>query len=173
MNEIQITKRISICDLLLKRNETDLFLRRIITGDEKWVVYNNVVRKRSWSKRDEPAQSASKADIHQKEVMLSVWWDFKGIIHLELLPRNQTINSNVYCRQLIKLDKEIKEKRPELATRKGVVFHQDNARPHTSLVTRKKLLKLGWEVMPHRPYSPALAPSHYHLFCSLQKHLNG
>ena len=79
-NEIQLTKRISICDSLLKRNETDPFLKRIITGDEEWVVYDNVVRKRSWSKRDEPAQSTSKADIHQKKVMLSVWWDFRGFI---------------------------------------------------------------------------------------------
>ena len=99
LNEIQLTKRISICDSLLKRIETDSFLKRIITGDEKWVVYNNVVRKRSWSKRDEPAQSTSKAEIHQKKVMLSIWWDFKGIVYIELLPRNQTINSNVYSRQ--------------------------------------------------------------------------
>ena len=35
LNEIQLTKRISICDSLLKCNETDLFIRRIITGDEK------------------------------------------------------------------------------------------------------------------------------------------
>ena len=87
----------------------------------KWVV-----RKRSWRKRDEPAQSTSKADIHKKKVVLSVWWDFKGFFYFELLPRNQTINSNIYCRQLIKLHKEIKGKRPELATRKGVIFHQDN-----------------------------------------------
>ena len=61
--------------------------------------------------------------------MLSVWWDFKDIVHFELLIRNQTINSNVYCRQVMKLEKEIKEKRPELATRKGVILHQDYARP--------------------------------------------
>ena len=73
----------------------------------------------------------------------------------------------------MKLDKEIKEKRPELATRKGVIFPQDNTRAHTSLVTRKELLELGWEVMPHPPYSPDLAPSNYHLFRSLQNHLNG
>ena len=36
------------------------FLKGIITDYEKWVVYDNVVRKRSWSKRDEPAQSVSK-----------------------------------------------------------------------------------------------------------------
>ena len=73
----------------------------------------------------------------------------------------------------MKLDKEIKEKRPELATRKGIIFHSDNARPHTSLVTRKKLLELGWKVMPHPSYSPDLATSDYHLFRSLQNHLNG
>ena len=128
MNEIQLTKRISICNSLLKRNETDPFLKRIITGDEKWVVYGNFVRKISWSKRDEPAQSTSEANIYQKKVMLSVWWEFKDIVSFELLPRNQTINSNVYCRQLMKLEKEMKEKRPELATRKGVIFHQDNAK---------------------------------------------
>ena len=33
LNELQLIKRISICDSLLKRNETDLFLKWIITGD--------------------------------------------------------------------------------------------------------------------------------------------
>ena len=92
------------------------------------------MRERSWSKRDEPAQSTSKAGIHQKKVMMSVWWDLNGIVYFELLTRNQNINSNVYYRQLMKLDKEIKEKRSELATRKGVIFHQDNARPHISYI---------------------------------------
>ena len=54
---------------------------RIITCDDKWVVYDDLVRKRSWSKQDEPAQSSSKADIHEKKVMLSVWWDFKNIVY--------------------------------------------------------------------------------------------
>ncbi|GFW45188.1 histone-lysine N-methyltransferase SETMAR [Trichonephila clavipes] len=57
--------------------------------------------------------------------------------------------------------------------RKGVVFHQDNARPHTSLVSRQKLLQLEWDTMPHPPYSPDLAPSNYYLFRSLQNFLDG
>ena len=72
----------------------------------------------------------------------------------------------------MELDKEIKEKRTELATRKGIISHQENAWPHTPLVTRKKLLELRWELMPHPPYSPDLAPSDYHLFRSLQNHVN-
>ena len=64
------------------------------------------------------------------------------------------------------------EKRPELTTRKGVIYHQDNARPHTFLITRKKFLNLGWVVMSHPRYSLDLAPSNYHLFRSLQNNLN-
>ena len=33
--------------------------------------------------------------------------------------------------------------------------------PRTSLIIRKKLLELGWEVMPHPSYSPDLAPFDY------------
>ncbi|KAG6797842.1 Ammar1 transposase [Apis mellifera caucasica] len=114
---------------------------------------------------------------HQKLVfikrrLLSVWWDYKGIVYFELLPPNRTINSVVYIEQLTKLNNAVEEKRPELTNRKGVVFHHVNARPHTSLVTRQKL-ELGWDVLPHPPYSPDLVPSNYFLFRSLQNSLNG
>ncbi|KAF2344363.1 hypothetical protein FHG87_024879 [Trinorchestia longiramus] len=65
------------------------------------------------------------------------------------------------------------QKRPELVNRTGVVFHHDNARPHTTLATREKLLQLGWEVFPLPPYSPDLSPSHFHLLRLLQNSLNG
>ena len=75
LEEIHLTQRISICDSLLKRNEIDPFLSRLITGDENWIVYNEVNRKRSWVTRDEPAQTTPKAVIHRKKIML-----FGGII---------------------------------------------------------------------------------------------
>ena len=68
-------------------------------------------------------------------------------LFFELLPRNQTINSDVYCRQLNKLNAAVKEKRPELVNRKDVIFYDDNAISHTSIAIRQKLLTLGWEVM--------------------------
>ncbi|GFX07539.1 histone-lysine N-methyltransferase SETMAR [Trichonephila clavipes] len=105
--------------------------------------------------------------------MLSVWWDFKGIVFLELLPDNTTINSEVYCHQLDKLNDALQQKRSELINGKGAVFPQDNVRPHTSLVTRQKLLQLEWDTMPHPPYSPDLEPSDYYLFRSVQNFLDG
>ena len=100
----------------------------------------------------------SKAELHQKKSMLSIWWDYKAVVYFELLPNKRTIDSDVYCQQLVKLEEAFKEKRPELANRKGIVFHHDNAMPHTSLATRTKLLELDWEVMSHPPYNPDLAP---------------
>ena len=100
-----------------------------------------------------------------------MWWDWKGPVFYEL-PKNKTINSDVYCEQLQKLSDAIAQKRSELINCKGVVFHHD-ARPHTSLVTRQKLLQHDWDVLPYPPYSPDLTPLDFHLFRSLQNSLNG
>ena len=110
-----------------------------------------------------------KADLHPKKVMLCLWWDWKGILYYKLLLNNEAINSENYS-QLDELKTAIEQKRPEIANRKGVVFHQDNAL--MSLITRQKLLELGWDVLSHPPYSPDLALS-FHLFRSLQNSLNG
>lgn len=45
LKEIHLTQQINICKMLLKRNEIDPFLKGIITGDEKWIIYNNMNRK--------------------------------------------------------------------------------------------------------------------------------
>ena len=127
--------RVSICKSLLKRNEIELFLQRMITDDEKWITYNNNMRKRSWSKPGEASQTVAKPILTPMKVMLSVWWDWKGIVYLELLAAGQTINSTLNCQQLIQLKQAIKPKLPELINRKVVVFHHDNARRHISLVT--------------------------------------
>ena len=83
------------------------------------------------------------------KVMLSVLWDWKGIVYYEILEPGQMVDSVLYCQQLIRLQGEIQKKRPELVNRKGVVFHYDNARPLTSLMTRQKLSELAWGVLMH------------------------
>jgi len=64
--------RINICDMLLKRNEIEPFLKRMITGDEKWITYDNSTRKRSWIKKGEKAQAIAKPELTRKKVMLCV-----------------------------------------------------------------------------------------------------
>ena len=33
------------CDSLLRRNENVPFLKQIVSGDEKWILYNNMEQK--------------------------------------------------------------------------------------------------------------------------------
>lgn len=55
----------------------------------------------------------------------------------------------------------------------GVLLLHDNTRLHTATATRDLLQRFRWEVLDHPPYSPDLAPSDYHLFGPLKKHLEG
>ena len=70
------------------------------------------------------------------------------------------------------LSAEIKKKRPHMQKKK-VLFHQDNAPCHKSMKTMVKLNELGFELLPHTPYSPDLAPSDYWLLADLKKMLQG
>ncbi|GFT25006.1 mariner Mos1 transposase [Trichonephila clavipes] len=104
--------RISICEALAKRNERDPFFKRMVTGDEKGVTYDNIVQKRSWSKRGEAVQTVAQPELAVKKVLLCIWWEWKGIIYYELLPYGQTLNSDPYCQQLDRLKLEIDQNRP-------------------------------------------------------------
>ena len=100
---------VSICESLLKRREIEPFLKRMITGNEKWITYDNNVRKRLWSKPGEASQTGAKPVLTPRKVMLSVWWDWKGIVHHELLEAGQTINSTLYYQQLMRLKQAIEK----------------------------------------------------------------
>ncbi|GFW49221.1 hypothetical protein TNCV_3057311 [Trichonephila clavipes] len=60
--------RISIYEALAKWNEINLFLNRMVTEDEKWVTYDNIVRKGSWSKHGEAAQTVAKLGLTARKV---------------------------------------------------------------------------------------------------------
>ncbi|GFX11183.1 histone-lysine N-methyltransferase SETMAR [Trichonephila clavipes] len=134
--------------------------------------HTTILCEKSWSKRSEAVQTVAKPGLTARKVLLCIWWYWKGIMYYELLPYGQMLNSDLYCQPLDNLKQAIDQKRPELANRRGVVFHHGNARPHTVVVILQKLGELGWEVLMFPPYSPDLAPSDYHLFLAFQNILS-
>ena len=56
---------------------------------------------------------------------------------------------------------------------RGILFHQDNAPAHTSVVAMATIHDCGFKLVPHPPYSPDLAPSDFHLFPQMKKTLAG
>ena len=102
------------------------------------------------------------------KILASIIWEQDGILLIDNLPKDQTINSEYYSSLLVQLKDILKEKRRGKVT-KGVLFFHDNAPAHRALATQKKLAYLGFQCLDHPPYSPDLAPSDYHLFPRLKK----
>ena len=129
------------------------------------MLYINYTHRRRWLSPGQTGVATSKADLHFKKVMLNVWWGANGIIHWEILPNSYTITVDLYCQQLDWVTEKLKGKQDR------IYYLHDNARLHVAKSTCEKLLKLGWIIIPHPPYSPDLAPTDYHLFRSLFHHL--
>ncbi|KAK6744255.1 hypothetical protein RB195_011141 [Necator americanus] len=68
-----------------------------------------------------------KGEIHEKKVMLSVWWGVHEIYRFELLPDNTTLTAEVYCAQL---------QRPADKTRKEHPKLDNVGRQHWCTITR-------------------------------------
>lgn len=162
------------CLAMFSRNPGE-FLRRFVTVDETWIHHNTPETKeqsKQWVARGERGPKKFKQSLSANKVMATVFWDARGVIHIDYLEKGKTITGEYYSKLLDRFDVVLKQKRPHLAKKK-VLFHQDNARVHTCLVTMAKIHELRYELLPHPAYSPDLAPCDYYLFPNLKKWLGG
>ena len=136
------------------------WLRDIIIGDEKWVVYVSHTRKRQWLQSGETGIPMPMNNLHPKKVILNVCRNMASVVYWELLLMGSTVTAEYYCEQLERVAKEHRGKQDK------VYFLCDNARPHIANTTRQKLLDRIGTVLPDPPYSPDLAQTDYHLFHS-------
>lgn len=171
LSEANKQLRLTNCLSLLSRENSEPFLDRLLTCDEKWVVYKNPTRRRHWLSRTDPVPVTARKEPHEMKVLLCIWWTARGVVHSELLKRGQTITGELYSQQLERVHRAMQTKEPALINGKGVVFLQDNARPHVSKVTQGTIKRLLWETLYHPPYSPDLSPWDYYLFHILDNHL--
>jgi len=77
------------------------------------------------------------------KLLASIFWDQDGILHIDYLPKGQTINAEYYSSLLVQLKDILKEKRRGKLT-KVVLFLHDNAAAHRALATQKKVAYLGF-----------------------------
>lgn len=61
LTERQQENRRTMCELLLERQQRKSFMHRIITGDEKWIYFDNPKRKRSWT---DPGKAPKGVTVH-------------------------------------------------------------------------------------------------------------
>lgn len=159
---------------LLTKNKSD-FMRRFITMDETWIHHytpETKTQSKQWIGAGEACPRKAKSIQSAGKVMASVFWDAKGILLVDYLAKGKTVTGQYYTTLLDMLKSIISKKQPGM-TKKKVLFHHDNAPAHSSAIVQQKLAELRFQLVPHPPYSPDLAPSDFHLFPKLKIFLAG
>lgn len=169
--EKQKNRRFEVASSLLLRNNRNPFLNRIVTCDEKWILWDNRRRSAQWLDRDEASKHFPKPNLHPKKIMVTVWWSMAGLIHHSFLNPGETITAETYCKEIDEMHSKLQVICPALVNRKGPILLHDNARPHVAQKTLQKINNLGYEILPHPPYSPDLSPTDFHFFKALDNFL--
>lgn len=169
--------RVETSEVLLEqfKQNPENFLHRIVTQDETWVHHfdpETKLQSKMWKHLGSPPPRKFKVLPSSSKIMASVFWDREGVIMIDYLERGHTITGHYYAEELRRLRQAIKDKRRG-KLRAGVLLLQDNAPAHTSHVATSTAKECGFEILPHPPYSPDLAPSDYHLFPKLKSVLRG
>ena len=109
----QMATRASVCSILLKRfRSKDDFLLCLVTVDETWVHYYEPEIKahcRQWVGLGSPRTKKFKTQPSAGKVMATVFWDAKGVIMLDFLPKRNTITGVYYANLLDQLRTAIRE----------------------------------------------------------------
>ena len=150
--------------LLLFYATTNHFLH-----DEKWILYNNQQQPAQWLDQEEAPKHFPKPNLHQKNVLVTVWWSAAGLIHYNFLNPGKTITSEKYAQQIIKMHQKPNACSQNWSTKWAQFFSTTMCVAQPIL---QKLNELGYEVLPHLPYSPDLSPTSFHFFKHLDNFLH-
>lgn len=113
LNFMEKQRRIDVCETMLSDYQDKM--KRIITGDETWVyAYDPETTDQSseYRAKGEPRPKKSRQSRSKIKVMLTVFFDYRGVVHFEFLPTGQTVNKEYYLSVMRRLREAIRKKRP-------------------------------------------------------------
>jgi len=110
------TKRMGSALKFLTRyaQKDDEFLDSLVTGDEIRIFHHTPESKQQslqWHHTHSPRTKKFKTSISVKKIMVSVFWDRKGILLVDFMPAGATINAAAHCDTLTRLRQAIQNKR--------------------------------------------------------------
>jgi len=128
---------------------------------------------KEWRHTSSPKPKKFRTQPSAGKVILTLFWDDRGVILEHCMPRGTTVTSATYA-DLLKnhLHPAMKSKRCGLLST-GVLLQHDNAWPHTACSAVATIQDLSFECLPHPPYLPDLAASDFHVFGPLKEAMEG
>ncbi len=167
LTQEQMDLRVSICRENLKAMEDPLFLWSVVTRDESWFSVLEPEQKQQscqWVHKTDkrPKKALRSRQVHK--MMMEVFFDDQGVVHLEFLPPKMTVTAKVYIGILARLREAIRRKRPAIWNDNSYRILHDNAPAHMAMPTFPAMVETSMKVVNHPPYSPDLAPADFWFF---------
>ncbi|XP_035739232.1 histone-lysine N-methyltransferase SETMAR-like [Vespa mandarinia] len=106
--------RLNVCSSLLTRFNRDPFFNRIITCDEKWVLYDNRKRCARWLDRDETFAHTPRPSLLPWKILITVWWNVTGVMDYSFLRTGMTITAEKYYQYIEEMHEKLKIILPSL-----------------------------------------------------------
>ena len=130
--------------------ECEQFLKSIGTTDKTWVHYFIPESQQSTKERhhrDSPKPKKPRTTISAGKVMATIFWDWKGVTHLDFLQERRANNAEYYSNILVGEVKDkiwYKRKLDFLPSRQCKASHCQK--------TMETIRKLKRDLLPHPPY---------------------
>jgi hypothetical protein len=127
----------AICSELLEHfdAEGEAFLSRSVTGDETWVHHYKPETKRhsmEWHHPQSPRKKKFKTTPSAGNVMITIFWDNDGVILVDVMARDETINLDAYIKTLQNLKQRYRRERPKQESRRHVALARQRSPSHKS-----------------------------------------
>jgi len=166
--------RVAMCQAMLSRDKgmNSAFFSSVVTMDETWMpVFNPETQSAQWKHTNSLPPKKFRVINSAEKMMVAMFWDSEGMILTHCVPKGTTVTGKTYENVLrTKFLPALREKWPKKAA--AVLFHH-NTPPHRAACVHQFFDDNNFEVVPHAPYSPDLAPSDFWLFPTLKDTLRG
>ena len=151
------------------------YFSSIVTMNETLMPMFNPETKRQsaqWKYNDTTPPKKFRVTANAEGMMVAMFWNSEGVILTHCVPKSATLTGETYEDMLrTTFLPALREIRPNKAA--AVFFHHDNAPPHRAARVHQYFDDNNFEVVPHAPYIPDIAPSDFWLFPKLKYILRG
>ena len=106
--------------LILSNN--DSFLNWTVMCNIKWILYDNQQRPAQWLDWAEAPKYFPKSNLHQKGVMVTVWWSAASLTHYSFLNPSKIIISEKYAQQTDEMQWKLQHLQLALVNRLGPIL---------------------------------------------------
>ncbi|XP_043486401.1 uncharacterized protein LOC122513931 [Polistes fuscatus] len=131
-------QRYKVTNYLLEITKNKQLHRQIVVLDEICVSYLTLHHASRNENKSETLNWKIYTKLHNAKI--SFWWNFRGFLHLELLPKNKILTDEFYCKQLDKLHEILLLKEPEPVLNKCAILQHDIDQLYETKISARLML---------------------------------